>query len=46
MAMEFWAMQYAGHVTVTAPVKLKERIRNRLAEAVENYGVVQEKHNV
>ncbi|MCR5636367.1 MAG: WYL domain-containing protein [Clostridiales bacterium] len=39
MAMEFWAMQYAGHVTVTAPEGLKERIKNRLVEAVEKYDV-------
>ncbi len=40
MAMEHWAMQYAGHVTVTAPEGLKERIKNRLAEAAEKYKII------
>ncbi|MCR5636376.1 MAG: WYL domain-containing protein [Clostridiales bacterium] len=37
MAMEHWAMQYAGHVTVTAPEGLAEKIKKRLENAVNKY---------
>lgn len=37
MAMEHWAMQYAGNVTVISPQSLVERIRNRLRQATDNY---------
>ena len=36
-AMEHWAMQYAGHVTVTSPATLVESIRTRLKDAAEKY---------
>ena len=36
-AMEFWAMQYAKYVTVTAPQTLADQIRNNLVEAAERY---------
>ena len=36
-AMEHWAMQYAGYITVTSPLKLVERIEKRLQEATTNY---------
>ena len=36
-AMEFWAMQYAKYVTVTAPQTLADQIRNNLLEAAGRY---------
>ena len=36
-AMEHWAMQYAGHVTVPSPATLVESIRTRLKDAAEKY---------
>ncbi|MBQ1334025.1 MAG: WYL domain-containing protein [Clostridia bacterium] len=39
MAMEHWAMQYAGYVTVTSPAKLSDRVKSRLKEASEKYGI-------
>ncbi len=38
MAMEHWAMQYAGYVTVTSPETLVASIRKRLNQAVKEYG--------
>ena len=37
MAMEHWAMQYAGFITVTSPQTLVDKIKNRLKEASEKY---------
>ena len=37
MAMEHWAMQYAGFITVTSPQALVDKIKNRLKEASEKY---------
>lgn len=37
MAMEHWAMQYAGNITVISPQPLVERIRTRLQQAAEDY---------
>ena len=37
MAMEHWAMQYAGYVTVTSPQTLVETIKKRLRNAAERY---------
>ena len=34
-AMEHWALQYAGYVTVTSPRSLAESIKSRLQKAVE-----------
>ena len=36
-AMELWAMQYSGAVEVVSPLPLRERIKNRLADAGEKY---------
>ena len=36
-AMEHWALQYAGYVTVTSPQSLVESIKNRLQTAMEKY---------
>lgn len=36
-AMEHWALQYAGYITVTSPQSLVESIKTRLQTAVENY---------
>ena len=38
-AMEHWAMQYAGNVTITSPASLVESIKKRLEKAVKMYGV-------
>ncbi|MBQ9544889.1 MAG: WYL domain-containing transcriptional regulator [Clostridia bacterium] len=38
MAMEHWAMQYAGYVTVTSPQTLVDSIKKRLQTAAEKYG--------
>ena len=38
-AMEHWALQYAGYVTVTSPQSLVESIKNRLQTAVEKYSI-------
>ena len=35
-AMEHWALQYAGYVTVTSPQSLVDSIKNRLQTAMEN----------
>ena len=37
MAMKFWAMQYAEHITVTSPETLAEEIGNTLRSAAEKY---------
>lgn len=37
MAMEHWAMQYAGYVTVTSPRSLADKIKQRLRDAVGKY---------
>ena len=37
MAMKFWAMQYAEHITVLSPENLVEDIKNSLQKAVEKY---------
>ena len=37
MAMKFWAMQYAEHITVTSPENLVDDIKNSLQKAVEKY---------
>ncbi|MGI6264098.1 MAG: helix-turn-helix transcriptional regulator [Acutalibacteraceae bacterium] len=37
MAMEHWAMQYAGLVTVISPKPLAETIKTRLLDAAEKY---------
>ena len=36
-AMRYWAMQYANHVEVLKPLKLREQIKEDLAKAVEKY---------
>ena len=36
-AMEHWALQYAGYVTVTSPQSLVESIKTRLQTSVEKY---------
>ena len=36
-AMEHWAMQYAGYVTLTSPETLVNRIKERLQDAAELY---------
>ena len=36
-AMEHWALQYLGHVEVTAPEELRERIKDLLQEGAEKY---------
>ncbi len=38
MAMKFWALQYAPHITVTEPKTLREEIGNELRNAAERYG--------
>ena len=38
MAMEHWALQYAGYVTVTSPQTLVDKIKTRLKTAAEMYG--------
>lgn len=38
-AMEHWAMQYAGHITVISPPSLADRIKTRLKSALEKYEV-------
>ena len=37
MAMKFWAMQYAEHITVTSPESLAEEIGNTLRTAAGKY---------
>lgn len=37
-AMRYWAMQYANHVEVLRPEKLREQIKADLLAAVEKYG--------
>ncbi len=37
MAMKFWAMQYAEHITVTSPENLAAEIGNTLRTAAEKY---------
>ncbi len=37
-AMRYWAMQYANHVEVLRPEKLREQIKKDLLAAVEKYG--------
>ncbi len=37
MAMEHWAMQYAGYVTVTSPKVVVANLRKRLQYALEGY---------
>lgn len=39
-AMEHWAMQYAGYVTVTSPPALVEQIKKSLCDAAEKYGIL------
>jgi len=36
-AMRYWAMQYANHVEVLRPEKLREAIKEDLLAAVEKY---------
>ena len=36
-AMRYWAMQYANHIEVLKPQKLREQIKEDLAKAVEKY---------
>ena len=36
-AMQYWAMQYAAHVTVTSPPTLVEKIKKALTKAAEKY---------
>ncbi|MBQ2963530.1 MAG: WYL domain-containing protein [Clostridia bacterium] len=38
MAMKFWALQYAPHITVTEPKTLREEIGTELRKAAERYG--------
>ena len=38
MAMKFWAMQYAEHITVTSPETLVNDIKTALQKAMEKYG--------
>ena len=38
MAMKFWALQYAPHITVTEPKTLREEIGTELRNAAERYG--------
>ncbi len=38
MAMKFWAMQYAEHITVTYPENFADEIGNTLRTAAEKYG--------
>ena len=38
MAMEHWAMQYAGRVRIVSPAPLAEKIRTRLENAARDYG--------
>ncbi len=37
MAMKFWALQYAPHITVIEPQALREEIGNELRKAAERY---------
>ena len=37
MAMEHWAMQYAGNITVISPQLLVAKIRTRLQQAADDY---------
>ncbi|MBR5667251.1 MAG: WYL domain-containing protein [Lachnospiraceae bacterium] len=37
-AMEHWAMQYIDYVEVTAPEKLREKIRESIQKGMEKYG--------
>lgn len=37
MAMKFWALQYAEHITVLSPESLVNDIKNALQKAVEKY---------
>ena len=36
-AMEFWALQYAGAVEILTPIHLREKVKQRLEEAVKKY---------
>lgn len=36
-SMKFWALQYAGHVTVTSPKSLVDSIKKTLKESVKKY---------
>ena len=36
-AMEFWALQYAGAVEILTPIPLREKVKQRLEEAVKKY---------
>lgn len=38
MAMKFWALQYAPHITVTEPKTLRDEIGTELRKAAERYG--------
>ncbi len=38
-AMRYWAMQYANHVEVLRPEKLREEIKKNLLAAVEKYDI-------
>jgi predicted DNA-binding transcriptional regulator YafY len=38
MAMKYWALQYAPHITVIEPQALREEIGNELRKAAERYG--------
>ena len=40
-AMEHWAMQFAGNVTITSPQSLVDNIRNRMEQALSMYKVLQ-----
>lgn len=44
MAMEHWAMQYAGNITVISPQPLVERIRARLQQAADDYNRAYAEH--
>ncbi len=36
-AMEFWALQYVGAVEILTPIPLREKVKQRLKEAVKKY---------
>ncbi|MBR3640580.1 MAG: WYL domain-containing transcriptional regulator [Oscillibacter sp.] len=36
-AMEHWAMQYLGHVEITAPASMRERMKEALGRGMEKY---------
>ena len=36
-AMEFWALQYAGAVEILTPVPLREKVKQRLEDAIKKY---------